>query len=292
VQSGNLDDRPLYWARNKMQTWLKRNPLFKDQIDFDKSIVKKGTELDDIITLFEEKSRNYTGIDFSKAGNKKKVLITGFDPFQLDYGFYGDRGVQTYNPSGIIALALQENQELLKNNIYIQTCIFPVRYEDFDNQVVEKVVKRNIQKLNLLITTSLNGSNSRFDIEKYAIEYRGGFHDNMCIGDYDNPKYDKSRFLANKNSNLTQTTLPKEKIFGTEKNTELYGQSIYFDTEQSKTTGSGDNYLSNEVMYRATSVRGNLDLPVGHFHLGNLGDIKNTIDTKEIVIAIIKKILL
>lgn len=84
VQKGNLDDRPLYWSRNKMQTWLKRTPLFKDQIDFDKSIVKKGTELDDIITLFEEKSRNYAGIDFSKAGSKKKILITGFDPFLLN----------------------------------------------------------------------------------------------------------------------------------------------------------------------------------------------------------------
>ena len=81
VQGGNLDDRPLYWARNKMQTWLKRNSLFKDQIDIEKSLVKKGTELDNIIILFEELSRNYTGIDFSKAGNKKKVLITGFDPF-------------------------------------------------------------------------------------------------------------------------------------------------------------------------------------------------------------------
>jgi len=84
VQGGNLDDRPLYWARNKMQTWLKRNPLFKDQIDIEKSFVKKGTELDNIIILFEESSRNYTGIDFSKARNKKKVLITGFAPFLLN----------------------------------------------------------------------------------------------------------------------------------------------------------------------------------------------------------------
>ena len=104
VQKGNLDDRPLYWARNKMQTWLKRNPIFKDQIDFDKSIVKKGTKLDDIITLFEEKSRNYTGVDFSKAGNKKKMLITGFDPFVLNQIKYSWADVNTQNPSGISAL--------------------------------------------------------------------------------------------------------------------------------------------------------------------------------------------
>ena len=301
VQSGNLDDRPLYWARNKMQTWLKRNPLFKDQIDFDKSLVKKGTELDNIITLFEENSRNYTGIDFSKAGNKKRVLITGFDPFQLGFKFYGESGIQTFNPSGIIALALNNSKELLKNNIYIQTCIFPVRYEDFDNQIVEKVVKKHINnQLSLLMTTSLNGGNPRFDIEKYATEYRGGFHDNMCVGDYNNPKYDKSRFLANESSKLTETTLPKKKIFGASDNIEVNGQNIYFDTEKSETTGSGSNYLSNEVMFRATKVRGALDIPVGHFHLGNLktkdpktgetkSDILKSKKIENIVIEIIKR---
>ncbi len=73
VQTGKLDDRPLYWARNKMQTWLKRNPLFKNDTKSN-SCVKKGTELDRIITIFEEKSRNYTGIDFSNAKvDPKKV---------------------------------------------------------------------------------------------------------------------------------------------------------------------------------------------------------------------------
>ena len=42
VQKGKLDDRPLYWARNKMQVALKRYYLFKNDIDFEKSIVKKN----------------------------------------------------------------------------------------------------------------------------------------------------------------------------------------------------------------------------------------------------------
>jgi len=66
-QSGNLDDRPLYWARNKMQATLKRHPLFKNDIDLERSIVTKDSELDKIIILFEKLSRNYTGIDFSKG---------------------------------------------------------------------------------------------------------------------------------------------------------------------------------------------------------------------------------
>lgn len=83
VQTGNLDDRPLYWARNKMQVSLKRNPLFEKDIKFETSIVNRGSELEKIIQLFEEQSRNYTNIDFSKATGKKKVLM-GFDPFQLN----------------------------------------------------------------------------------------------------------------------------------------------------------------------------------------------------------------
>ena len=67
VQNGILDDRPLYWARNKMQVILKRNPVFKDQIDFGKSIVNAGSDLEKVIILFEELSRNYTEIDFSDA---------------------------------------------------------------------------------------------------------------------------------------------------------------------------------------------------------------------------------
>ncbi len=132
VQNGNLDDRPLYWARNKMQTWSKRNPLFKDQLDVEKSLVKNGTELDNIIILFEELSRNYTGIDFSKAGNKKKVLITGFDPFLLnsfDHKYRKYYNILQSNPSGVVALSLNNDNTL---GAFIQTMMFPVRYLDFD----------------------------------------------------------------------------------------------------------------------------------------------------------------
>jgi pyrrolidone-carboxylate peptidase len=293
VQSGNLDDRPLYWARNKMQTWLKRNPLFKDQIDFDKSIVKKGTELDDLIIMFEEKSRNYTGIDFSKAGNKKKILITGFDPFQLnpDINFNSSMGANsatTFNPSGIIALCFDGIFE----NYYIQTCIFPVRYEDFDKGFVENVIKANIKDADLIMTTSLNGGNPRFDIEKFATEFRGGFHDNLVIGNSDN-QYNSSRFTANQSQNYTETTIPDKKIFGDKTSIILKGNEVYFDTNRSPEEGSGSNYLSNEIMYRSTKVRDQIGskIPVGHFHLGNLRSISRANEVKNVVFEIIKRIL-
>ncbi|WP_347220026.1 hypothetical protein [Chryseobacterium sp.] len=296
VQGGELDDRPLYWARNKMQTYLKRHPVFKDHIDYETSIVKKATGLESIIKKFEELSRNYTGIDFSKANGKKKVLITGFDPFQLNPS-YTFAGPETFNPSGILALSLNNNT----TDFDTQTCIFPVRYEDFDNECVEKVIRRYIGDVDVIITTSLNGGNAWFDIEQNAIEYRGGGSDNMFIGS-DEEIIDKvkvmnniERFISNKNKVYNYTTLPQEKIFGNKLNDSIKINNLIvkFDINKSNTEGAGGNYLSNEIMYRATKVRGNISLkPVGHFHLANLETIKRVSDVLKVTKEVIKKIIL
>lgn len=300
VQEGDLDDRPLYWARNKMQVRLKRNALFANDIDFETSIVKKDSELDKIIQLFEEKSRNYTDIDFSKAGNKKKVLITGFDPFQLnpDPNFNTSMGVDsanTFNPSGIIALFLNKNQELLNQNIYIQTCIFPVRYEDFDNECVENVISKYFHDVDAIMTTSLNGGNNWFDVEADAISYRGGFHDNMCIGgqDYSQYDYNSTRFIPDINNQHNETTLPSTKIFGVNLSISINNLIVRFDISKlnSLKEGGGGNYLSNEIMFRATKIRGSSIKPVGHLHLANLGTITRVKEVIDVSEEIIKKII-
>jgi hypothetical protein len=304
VQNGKLDDRPLYWARNKMQTYLKRHPFFKNDIDFEKSLARTNTKLANIITIFEEQSRNYKGIDFSKANGKKKVLITGFDPFQLDPKYYGftstSVGIETFNPSGISALALHNNPDLLLSNILVQVCIFPVRYKDVDDECVENIIRKHFTSVDLIMTTSRNHGIS-FDVEKYSSEYRGGLHDNMNIGNSD-AKYNSIPFKANKSSRKIETTLPQDKIFGSSliSKTNILGQPISFDDSSSSTLGSGSNYLSNEVMYRATNIRdtiqSNLPLnkrkPVGHFHLRDLGTITKVGEVINVVKEIVKKIVL
>ncbi|MFV0530773.1 MAG: hypothetical protein ACK5MD_04980, partial [Flavobacteriales bacterium] len=301
VQSGKLDDRPLYWARNKMQVHLKRHPLFEKDIDFETSIVDKNSKLNEIIVLFEELSRNYTGIDFSKAPNgAKKVLITGFAPFQLnpDPNFNTSMGVDsanTFNPSGIVALFFN-NQRLINKDLYVQTCIFPVRYEDFDKNYVEKVVEKHIKEADVIITTSLNGGKDWFDIEADAIEFRGGFHDNMCIGgqNYTQLNYNTNRFLANTSNKHNLTTLPKTKIFGSNSSISINNLIVRFDTTKlnSLTEGGGGNYLSNEVMFRTTSIRGeNSNKPVGHFHLANLRDINRVKEIIDVTKEILNKII-
>ncbi len=303
VQKNNLDDRPLYWARNKMQTWLKRNPLFKDQIDFDTSIVKKGTELDDLITLFEEKSRNYTEIDFSKAGNKKKILITGFDPFVLNQIKYSWADINTQNPSGISALYFH-NKTI--GNAFIQTAIVPVRYEDFDNGIIENITESNIKDFNIMMTLSKNDRN--FDIERFASKYRGGFFDNMNIGKsmlfLGNNEWNKNRFKQIPvGKEFYETTLPIEKIISGDldlsKDIIFYDQTVIDDQgfkvehptkggpdenkdsysinkikgKSTVDSGSGGDYLSNEIMYRATKKRDELGLElskeIGHVHIAD-----------------------
>ncbi|MDR2651435.1 MAG: hypothetical protein LBC68_03855, partial [Prevotellaceae bacterium] len=155
--NANPDDRPLYWARNKMEVALKSHPYFKGQ--FAGSEILVGSDLEAMVKLFEEKSRNYTGVDFSGAPpGAKKILITGFDPFQLNPK-YGDNAIKTQNPSGIVALWLhgKEIQDNLGNKGFIQSAIFPVRYIDFDNNVVENLVSTFLKNnsINMIMSLSL-----------------------------------------------------------------------------------------------------------------------------------------
>ncbi len=288
------DDRPLYWARLKMQVALKRTPVFKDQIDMVKSIVIKGSELDGIINMFENLSRNYTGIDFSQTPDGcKKVLLMGFDPFQLDKTYYGDTGPETFNPSGLLALQLHGK---VVENAFVQTCIFPVKYEDFDNGVVEEVMKRYANEADVIISTSLNGDEEVWEIEECAVSYRGGFHDNMNIGFKTIYTYkgvfepNKERYRPNENKDFTYTSLLEEKIFGKPFELEF---KIEYDESKSDKEGSGGNYLSNEIMYRITKYRDENGLgnkPVGHVHIGNYGDIKGRATALETMKEIIRRI--
>ncbi len=67
VQGGALDDRPLYWARIRMQVRLKQHPVFKAQFDFSKAVPTAGSEVEGILIKFEKGSRNYLGVSFSGA---------------------------------------------------------------------------------------------------------------------------------------------------------------------------------------------------------------------------------
>lgn len=199
AQTTHPDDRPLYWGRLKMALTLKRHPFFQNNLDIinkaSSSGVIPGSDLDNILQLFEERSRNYTGISYANApAGKKKILITGYDPFLLDQftpheDDISDNVLQA-NPSGITALSLH-NTLTSNGEASIQAMIFPVRYRDFDSSnirergegagVVEKYVKKFVERnnpdsVNMIVTIS-QGLDA-YDIEKYATATRDGLRDN------------------------------------------------------------------------------------------------------------------
>lgn len=324
VQKDKLDDRPLYWARNKMQVALKRYYLFKNDIDFEKSIVKKNSNLEEIIITFEEKSRNYTGIDFSKAPKgTKKILITGFDPFILNE--FNNKEIKGYspnikqsNPSGVVALALNGNTEL---GGYIQTMIVPVRYTDFDSSqdrengqgegIIEKYIKPFIEKkgeVDMIITISQ--ADAKYNIDVFATATRRGFNDNMNF-----IREDGSKAIPG-GAETIKTTLPKKMVdskLGTNYNgryfiTKKDFDDYYYKGDYSKEKildinddlpqlsiyyGPGGNYLSNEIFYRVAKLRESLQpkLPTGHFHIRKIQGVKEELVPEKVekLITIIKE---
>jgi pyrrolidone-carboxylate peptidase len=270
------------------------------------------------LKTFKEKSRNYTGIDFPKA--PKKVLITGFDPFILNSIKYRWADITTQNPSGIAVLYFHGKTI---GNAFIQTAIVPVRYEDFDNGIIENLVEKNITDFDIMMTMSLNDNN--FDLERFACKFRGAFFDNMNIGnateyvkkgypDLQDNDWDKSRFNQIPDGNeFYETTLPIAKILigdlDISKNIVFFDQSIKDDTgfevkhpnkggnpntvakgfplssvkgKSIDSSGSGGDYLSNEVMYRTARKRDRMSMhdykKVGHVHLSNRMDIDLILD--------------
>lgn len=286
-----LDDRPLYWARISMEVILKRHPAFyddiktldqKDQEDFFvKSIVPKKSRLWKTIQLFEEQSRNYTNIDFSKAGYKKKVLITGFDPFFLNSIKYPNRyNILQSNPSGVVALALANND---KSGAYIQTMIVPTRYSDFDGSqdydngqgegIVEKYIKPFVDQVDMIITVSQYLPNENV-IDVFGTSRRGGLNDNMNF-----IRKSGSQAISTK-IEWIQTTLPKTFInapfvkFNWKYDDLPNPNNVVPQKDQILNEGSGGDYLSNEIFYRVGKIRSELrpSLATGHFHIEKIQD--------------------
>ncbi|MBS7230532.1 hypothetical protein KHA90_05810 [Flavobacterium psychroterrae] len=302
VQAGILDDRPLYWARNKMQVRLKRNPIFENDIDFETSIVKDGSQLYKLIQLFEEQSRNYNDIDFSKAAGKKKLLITGFDPFVLNDDRKMPENIRfgnplQSNPSGINALALHGKTI---GDYFIQTLVCPARYKDFDEfkggkGIIETFIKPFIQEVDMIITVSQGGA-FRFDVDRFPCKNRGGFMDNMFWGK-SKDGFDETYFKQlTEGEEFYETTLPYAKMvpyqnnlsdtFWTYFNQTFNQDETHGDNLKNKEgivirsslkdiqnvtskSGSGSNYLSNEIFYRVAKLRTKMRpmLATGHLHI-------------------------
>ncbi len=260
------DDRPLYWARlalsRELHAWTPRFAL-------------TGEQRRALHTALETSSRGQDDIRF--PGHRvKRVLVTGFDPFTLD------RDTRIGNPSGASALALDGTLvRTAEGPARIETVVFPVRWTDFAEGTVERVLARQLPHLDLFTTVS-QGRQGRFDVERTNGAWRGGFPDN------ENAASTGTVPVADPASQpqWTTTTLPYRQL--TEAETGRF--PVYDNTEVTEIpaggtqpvtrpdgptpgsaarAGGGGDYLSNEIAYRATLLRDRLGLPKlpgGHLH--------------------------
>ncbi|MEU0424422.1 pyroglutamyl peptidase [Streptomyces canus] len=262
------DDRPLYWARlgmsREVRTWEPSFGLSQEQRAA-------------LIGELERTSRGQTAVRYPGGDRLKRVLVTGFDPFTLD------RDIRISNPSGASALALDGTViETAEGPARVETVVFPVRWQDFTDQTVERALRPYLKKVDLFTTVS-QGRVGRFDVERTNGAWRGGFPDNDNVGvtgvvpvadPASQPQWttttlpykaivdaDTGRFPVYDNTSVTEIpaggTLPVVRADGP-------------TAGSAARAGGGGNYLSNEIAYRVTLLRDRLGLhdvlPGGHVH--------------------------
>ncbi len=167
---GKDSDKPIYWARIKFKKALRDR-------------VTDAQQLKNLFRVLDDNSRGVTDVKFDKAdksnGAIKKVIVTGFDPFQGG----------TSNPSGIVA---QKMDGIIltsggKDIAEVQVMTFPNSYTEFDKQVVEKALGQYISGDNavyMVMTISLDNSAEEMYLERYAANTRAGHDDNEKIERY------------------------------------------------------------------------------------------------------------
>ena len=271
------DDRPLYWARlvlaSRLRTWRPNFPLSE-------------TDRAHLLHVLEVESRGITDIDFPPGERWVRIVVTGFDPFHLD----DDPGRS--NPSGTAALDLHGwTFPVGRRTAMVRTAIFPVRWADFDDGIVEEALTAPHHNVDAVITLS-RGRKGRFDLEVWNGRWRGGGKDNVRAfrtGPVPTPGV--------KAPEWTRSSLPLEALAHTAQgrcpvvvNTRVTevppGKDDPVERADGPTAGSasrrggGGDYLSNEIAYRNTLLRDRAGrhIPAGHIHLPEPGENEGQAD--------------
>ncbi|MER5391076.1 pyroglutamyl peptidase [Saccharopolyspora sp. NPDC002686] len=273
VDLPTVDDRPLYWARLSMTTALRQwTPSFS----LDES------QRDQLLWSLERHSRGQTSVDFQRGKGIKRVLISGFDPFQLD----GD--IRRSNPSGASALALDGTVLNTESGpVRVEAAMFPVLWKPFEQGMVEQTFLPHVQpgadQVDLFATVS-QGRPGQFDIE----HWNGRWHTGV---DNNNEQRDG---VAEIPPGIPTVEPPQEFVPTTQPYASIVRANtgrfpVFHNTEVTEIpaggtepvvrpdgptpgsaarAGGGGSYLSNEIAYRTTLLRDAVgaDLRGGHVH--------------------------
>ena len=270
VKTSNYDDRELYWARLLSSKVIRTtSPKF--------SITQ--AQLNTLLTLLEEGSRGRTDLTFS-SGSTKKILLTGFDPFLLD------KNINQSNPSGVAALLL-DGQVINYNGISaeINTVMVPVRYEDFDQGIIESLLAPYYALNNVDMVVTVSMGRTEFDLEHFPGKRRSvTAPDNANIvygGTQTSPVIPKLNGRPLPGNEFVKFSLPVSymqqakgpyKVIDNREVTTLektYKAPSYGELKNSiAVNGGGGGYLSNEISYRSIRLRDalNSSIPTGHIH--------------------------
>jgi len=270
-QLNDYDDRPLYWARLQMSKALRASEAFTKLLP---------NQQNKLLWTFELLSRGQMDVKFDKKADKK-ILLTGFDPFFLD------RHIDQSNPSGVVALALDDVVVSLNGKMAeIEVLIVPVRFTDFDQGMIEELLAPYIQQKSVDMVLTVSMGREGFDLERYpALRRSANAPDNLNIftgGTKTTPLLPKLHGSDLQGPEFVEFSLPilamkkavgKYPVNDNRKISTLSGgtfnaQSLADIVKQTSVSGSGGGYLSNEISYRSILLRDqyHLTLPVGHIH--------------------------
>jgi pyrrolidone-carboxylate peptidase len=295
VQTGKIvDDRPLYWNRLAIKHFIKKSPS-----------VFLESQLNALLEVFENSSRGYSDLGFSRQTNKK-ILLTGFDPFLLD------RNLEQSNPSGLNALLLDGkviryqtsiNGKLKTITAEINTAMIPVRFEDFDQGEIESLLAPfyATNSVDMIATVSMGRRN--FDLEHFpGLRRSSKAPDNLNVytgATLNNPVIP---LLTNKplaSVEFVEYSLPFQAmmqakgdfkvkdnrgvtIFTSGKANDIIAVNLAELSDKVSVQGGGGGYLSNEISYRSIRLRNILKstIATGHIHTPSIKDFDRLTNKK------------
>ncbi len=273
VQAGNYDDRPLYWARLKLRRIVReRAEDIRRAEDSSRGFVRSAVGTTAVGDPGAQRKRSAAPASGHAQRREPTVLVIGFDPFSLD------RDIGQSNPSGLAALALDGS---LVAGARVRSAILPVRFADFDQGIVERLMTPYFERgLTLAITVSMG--RDAFDLERFPGRRRsadkpdnrnvrsgGSAQDPRIPPGLEGPEFLEFALPANAmaavggrwgvRDNRRVRTL-RRKAFDACSLADLAGEIAV--------EGSGGGYLSNEVSYRSLLLRRRLEapFPTGHVH--------------------------
>jgi pyrrolidone-carboxylate peptidase len=276
------DDRPLYWARLEMSRALRQ---WKPRFGLDAAA--RGA----LLTSLDHGARGLNSTPVPPGSRARTIMVSGFDPFQLN-----GAGVRISNPAGVSALQLDGRTfDTPQGKVVVRAVSFPVVWGYFDRGIVEAAYAPALSSRRppSMIMTISQGRPGRFDIERWAGNWRGGAPDNNDAGE--TGAVPPAAGWPQPPSQFIETSLPYQRMidagtgpYPVDLNREFcvwpsssepgVGQEVCRTDEplpgEVAAQGGGGNYLSNESMYRSNRVRlglGANGVRGGHLHTPVLG---------------------